>query len=162
MTRLRKLSLACFLILTLRALDLVSAEEKESKTSEEAEKEESKSEIKEEDIAIDNGIYVLTESNFDSFLELHTTNGVLVEFYAPWCGHCKALTPEYEKAAKKLKQSNVDVPLAKIDGTIEMKLTQKYSIQGYPTLKFWKNGEPTDYDGQRDADGMFFKFLVAY
>ena len=98
----------------------------------------------------DEGVYVLTDSNFDEFLAQNPTT--LVEFYAPWCGHCKKLTPEYEKAAKVLK----NVPLAKVDATVETELGKRFDIGGFPTLKFWKDGEsPIDYDGGRDSDGKF-------
>ncbi|CAK5023302.1 unnamed protein product [Meloidogyne enterolobii] len=103
--------------------------------------------IRSDEPTIENGIYVLTDNNFDSFLEEHPT--VLVEFYAPWCGHCKQLAPEYEKAAEELGDS---VPLAKVDATVEKILAERFEINGYPTLKFWqKDHEPIDYDGDRDA-----------
>ena len=69
------------------------------------------------------------------------------------CGHCKTLAPEYAKAAKKSK----DVPLAKVDATVETELNKRFKIEGFPTLKFWKDGEnPIDYDGGRDADCKFY------
>uniref|UniRef100_A0A914LUP9 Protein disulfide-isomerase n=1 Tax=Meloidogyne incognita TaxID=6306 RepID=A0A914LUP9_MELIC len=106
--------------------------------------------IRSDEPTIENGIYVLTDNNFDSFLEEHPT--VLVEFYAPWCGHCKQLAPEYEKAAEELGDS---VPLAKVDATVEKILAERFEINGYPTLKFWqKDHEPIDYDGDRDAQGI--------
>ena len=49
----------------------------------------------------DNGVYVLTDDNFDSFVEDKSI--VLLEFYAPWCGHCKAFVPTYEKIAQVMK-----------------------------------------------------------
>uniref|UniRef100_A0A914Y5W4 Protein disulfide-isomerase n=1 Tax=Panagrolaimus superbus TaxID=310955 RepID=A0A914Y5W4_9BILA len=97
----------------------------------------------------DAGVVILTDSNFDDFLAENPT--VLIEFYAPWCGHCKTLAPEYEKAAKSLK----NVPLAKVDATVETELNKRFKIEGFPTLKFWKDGEnPIDYDGGRDADSI--------
>uniref|UniRef100_A0A8R1Y528 Protein disulfide-isomerase n=1 Tax=Onchocerca volvulus TaxID=6282 RepID=A0A8R1Y528_ONCVO len=102
--------------------------------------------VEESEFEQDDGIFILNEGNFMSFLQQNPTT--LVKFYAPWCGHCKALAPEYAKAAKKLK-----VPLAKVDATIETNLAKTYNIEGFPTLKFWQNGkDPVDYDGGRESD----------
>ncbi|CAD6187962.1 unnamed protein product [Caenorhabditis auriculariae] len=97
---------------------------------------------------LDEGVVVLTDKNFDAFLKKNPS--VLVKFYAPWCGHCKHLAPEYEKASSK-----VSIPLAKVDATVETEIAKRFEIQGYPTLKFWKDSQgPTDYDGGRDEQGI--------
>lgn len=69
---------------------------------------------------------------------------------APWCGHCQSLAPEYAKAAKQLKAKNSDVKLAKVDATIETKLAEKFGVQGFPTLKFFKKGNAVEYGGMYD------------
>ena len=73
--------------------------------------------------------------------------------FLAWCGHCKHLAPHYARAATLLKTRENPIPLAKVDATAETKLAEKYEVQGYPTLKFFINGEPIDYTGGRtDAE----------
>ncbi|KAF9970023.1 protein disulfide-isomerase precursor [Actinomortierella ambigua] len=107
--------------------------------------------VRAEDAAADaaSDVHVLTKKNFSDVVPKE--NLILVEFYAPWCGHCKALAPEYEIAATKLKG---EIPLAKVDCTVETDLCQEHGVQGYPTLKVFRSGNPTEYTGPRKADGI--------
>jgi protein disulfide-isomerase A1 len=99
--------------------------------------------------AFSQSVVVLTNDNFDSSL---SGKHALVEFYAPWCGHCKRLLPEFEKAAEKVGASAV---LGKVDCTVEKTLASKFTIQGYPTIYWFVNGvQKEEYDGSRTADDI--------
>lgn len=92
----------------------------------------------------------LGDSDFDRTAAMHET--MLVEFFAPWCGHCQRLAPEYETAATKLKGT---VPLAKVDCTTNTEICERFGVNGYPTLKIFRSGEEAgSYDGPRTAAGI--------
>ena len=85
---------------------------------------------------------------------------VIVEFYAPWCGHCKSLEPEYEKAASLLKGV---VKVVAVDATESQSLASQYQVQGFPTLKIFGENKksPIDYQGQRTADAIVSETMKA-
>jgi protein disulfide-isomerase A1 len=94
-------------------------------------------------------VVVLTDDNFESTIS--ASDLILVEFYAPWCGHCKKLAPEYENAATLLKGKAV---LAKLDATTESNAADKNDIRGYPTIKLFRKGKPTEYKGGRTSQNI--------
>ncbi|XP_074866811.1 protein disulfide-isomerase A2 [Carettochelys insculpta] len=107
-------------------------------------------ELREED-----DVLVLHKHNFARALQEHRL--LLVEFYAPWCGHCQALAPELARAAGVLKNEPAGVRLAKVDVTEEPELSAEFGVVGYPALKLFRDGNrthPMEFTGQRDAEGI--------
>jgi len=101
------------------------------------------------------GVVDVTSSNVDTVIT--TSKHALVEFYAPWCGHCKHLAPEmivFGEAYEKAKPH--DAVIGKVDCTKEQAICSKYGVQGYPTIKFFRKGkdQPEDYNAGRTADDL--------
>ncbi|KAK7868099.1 hypothetical protein R5R35_005546 [Gryllus longicercus] len=97
----------------------------------------------------------LTDSNFDSTV-LDSEDMWLVEFYAPWCGHCKNLAPHWAKAATELKGK---VKLGALDATVNTIKSNQFGVQGYPTIKFFGPGKKAassaeDYNGGRTSNDI--------
>ncbi|KAK7940144.1 hypothetical protein WMY93_003470 [Mugilogobius chulae] len=97
----------------------------------------------------------LTDDNFDK-LVLGSDDVWMVEFFAPWCGHCKNLEPEWAAAASSVKdQTKGKVKLGAVDATVHQGLASRYGIRGFPTIKIFRKGEqPEDYQGGRSRDDI--------
>ncbi|CAJ1449447.1 unnamed protein product [Effrenium voratum] len=98
------------------------------------------------------GVLVLTEKNFEVAIKSHPY--ILVQFFAPWCGHCKQFAPEYAKAAQQLKQTNQPIRLAKVDATAEVKLAEDHGVRGYPTIRLFIDGRDQEYTGGRTEQSI--------
>jgi len=103
-------------------------------------------------VTADGTVQQLTAASFDKDIKAHSL--AFVEFYAPWCGHCKKLVPEWEKTA--LLMDGEGVPVIKVDAIAEKELAQKHGVQSFPSLKLYR-GNPNvvkPYNGARTAVKM--------
>jgi len=105
----------------------------------------------------DDGVWVMTGDSFESE-GTNSDKDVLIEFYAPWCGHCKKLAPVFAEVADYLKDVS-GIRIAKMDATINDPPSD-IEVRGFPTLKFKKAGTSdwADYNGGRDKEA-FLSFL---
>ncbi|XP_037563073.1 protein disulfide-isomerase A4-like [Dermacentor silvarum] len=92
----------------------------------------------------------LTAVNFT--LTINNAKLILIYFYAPWCGHCRRMSPEFERAARRLKEYNI--PLGKVDATKEKSLAEVNEVRSYPTLLLYRRGRRFEYNGPREETGI--------
>mmetsp|Transcript_28885 Transcript_28885/g.81344 ORF Transcript_28885/g.81344 Transcript_28885/m.81344 type:complete len:225 (-) Transcript_28885:29-703(-) len=94
-------------------------------------------------------VVVLTDSNFDDKL---SKGEWMIEIYAPWCVHCKALQPTWEELATKLKGQGINV--GKIDGVREKVLLSRFRVEGFPSIYHIAEGETREYVGARSLQAL--------
>lgn len=104
-----------------------------------------------EDVVMVNDMMILTDDTFDVGV---ASGWTLVKFYAPWCGHCKKMAPDYAAVAAEFSDTP-GVGIAKVDCTVESRTCGDQGVTSYPTLFLFKDGDRVDvYDGPRTKDGM--------
>jgi len=99
----------------------------------------------------ENGVVVVTANNWEDVVE-NNDKDVLVEFYAPWCGHCKNLAPIYAEVALEMADTQPDIVIAKMDATANDIPRSDFEVRGFPTLKLFKKGANASKD-QEDFNG---------
>jgi protein disulfide-isomerase-like protein len=99
---------------------------------------------------LESAVAVITDNNIEQVLEDSAKQPWLLEFYAPWCSHCKALAPVYEEAAGVVK----GLRFAKVDATRYKPMAVKYGVHGYPTLKWLRDGHMRPYRGPQSVAGF--------
>ena len=98
-------------------------------------------------------VTVVVAKNYQEVV-IDNEKDVLLEFYAPWCGHCKALAPKYDELAGLFKAHSDKVVVAKVDATAN---DVPDEIQGFPTIKLFRSGakdDPVDYSGSRSVEDL--------
>eukprot|EP00798_Chlamydomonas_sp_ICE-L_P022966 gene22966-30154_t len=106
-------------------------------------------------------VVVLTPDNFKQ--KVKAAGIMFVEFYAPWCGHCKQLTPEYEKTAKALKgmvavgavDADAHPSLGSDYGTVHQSVCSEFGVSGYPTIKYFGKNKNKDQGAPFDQPRVF-------
>uniref|UniRef100_A0A914WZB4 Thioredoxin domain-containing protein n=1 Tax=Plectus sambesii TaxID=2011161 RepID=A0A914WZB4_9BILA len=90
----------------------------------------------------------------EKFLEVMNEGMWFVEFYAPWCGHCKRLAPVWEQVAHSLADANSEIRVAKIDCTRFTSVSSALDIHGFPTIKFFRHGVQIPYENERSKEAI--------
>ena len=108
--------------------------------------------------------FYLSKEGFESSPEELENNisgqKTLVLFHADWCGHCKTLMPIWDETSGEINESETDARLIKVNcgdpqnNEQHKMLMEKYSIQGYPTIKIFENGNVKEYEGPRTKEGI--------
>jgi protein disulfide-isomerase A1 len=98
----------------------------------------------------EDGVLILDDKNIHDAIKAYPD--LMIKFYAPWCGHCKSLAPEYAAAAKELKEKGYI--LAQVDATASHEAAKEFKVQGYPTVIFFHNGVKIPFTGDRNKKGI--------
>ena len=104
--------------------------------------------------AAETDIITLDGSNFEKLTQAATgatTGDWMIKFYAPWCGHCKSMQPEYEKLATELKG---EINVAEVDVAKDRAIGSRFDVKGFPTMLFLSEGKVFKYKGPRTSEAL--------
>lgn len=105
-------------------------------------------------VAAETDIVTLDASNFEHLTQAATgatTGDWLIKFYAPWCGHCKSMQPQYELLATELKG---EINVAEVDVAKDRSIGSRFDVKGFPTLLFLSGGNVYKYKGPRTSAAL--------
>ena len=109
-------------------------------------------------------VYKVVGSTFEKIV-LDPQKDVLLEMYAPWCGHCKELAPIYDDVGRAFANAD-SVLVAKMDLTAnEVDSSLLDRPRGFPTIRLWPKGigsVPVEYEGQRESAASFVTFVAEH
>jgi protein disulfide-isomerase A1 len=94
-------------------------------------------------------VVILSDANMTAFVEREKT--LLLEFYAPWCGHCRMLKPIWAEVATAMKGR---LTFAKVDAVANTAAGEKYKVEGFPTIVFVSDGKNETYEGDRSKESL--------
>src|SRR5665648_592167 len=97
-------------------------------------------------------IHMVNPDEYQQYIQEHPDEFLL--YGTSWCGHCKALAPEYEKAAQQLEQEHSNVELAAVDCVAYADFCKAQGVEGYPTVRYFHNGQMEEYKGGRTAKDL--------
>jgi protein disulfide-isomerase-like protein len=107
--------------------------------------------IRIQSVQADNAVVDLTKDTFYNFVTT-SEKPIIVKFTTSWCGHCKNVAPIFQDAAN----STDEVIFANVDCEKNRLICSNYQVRGYPTIKLFKDGKYTEYDGPREVSGFIF------
>ncbi|KAG6915044.1 hypothetical protein DXG01_013774 [Tephrocybe rancida] len=100
-------------------------------------------------------VHAMTLLTPDTFSDLTTSGLWFIEFFSPYCGHCRAFAPTWEQLVKEAEQDTPQVKLAQVDCSMHGDLCNEKNVKSYPTMKMFNKGEEVGhYNGPRDIPDL--------
>ena len=112
--------------------------------------------LKVQEVPEGNGVPIDITDNFNQ-LVVDSHEDVIVMFYAPWCGWCKKMLPDFDRLASHFKDHSSKLKIMKMDATAHQVQHENVKIYGFPLVHYFKAGNkqnPVEYKGNRSFDDM--------
>ncbi|DBA00314.1 TPA: hypothetical protein N0F65_001509 [Lagenidium giganteum] len=98
-------------------------------------------------------VVTLTSASFEELVK-DSKGSWIIKFYAPWCGHCKRLTPTWHRLSRSLQEGGSQTKVAKVDCTVHRRVCSRFGVNGYPTLFYVNDGNVYKYQGARSLNAF--------